>query len=57
MCCYNQVVVVTTTFSTKTIESIPAMRVGQEVDVVNSDFVTKFDCIYTAPCMLSPMTV
>ena len=27
MCCYNQVVVVTRTFSTETIESIPAMCV------------------------------
>ena len=27
MCCYNQVVVVTRTFSTETIESVPAMCV------------------------------
>ena len=27
MCCYNQVVVVTRTFNTETIESIPAMCV------------------------------
>ena len=45
MCCYNQVVVVTRTFSTETIESIPAMCVVVkiEVDGVNSDFLTKFD--------------
>ena len=30
MCCYNQVVVVTGTFSTETIESIPAMCVVRE---------------------------
>ena len=47
MCCCNQVVVVTRTFSTETIESIPAMCVGVKgrVDVVNSDFLTKFDCM------------
>ena len=46
MCCYNQVVVVTRTFSTETIESVPAMCVVVkiEVDGVNSDFLTKFDC-------------
>ena len=46
MCCYNQVVVVTRTFSTEIIESVPAMCCCREVDVVNSDFLTNFDCIY-----------
>ena len=45
MCCYNQVVVITRTFSTETIETVPNMCVCKEVDVVNSDFLTEFDCI------------
>ena len=45
MCCYNQVVDVTRTFTSETIESVPAiyMCCCKEVDVVNSDFLTKFD--------------
>ena len=42
MCCYNQVVVISMTFTTETIESGCCYK---EVDVVNSDFLTKFDCI------------
>ena len=38
MCCYNQVVVVTRTFSTETIESVCCCK---EVDVVNSYFLSK----------------
>ena len=46
MCCYNQVVVVSRTFSTETIESVPAMGVVVKrlMLYVNSDFLTKFNC-------------
>ena len=46
MCCSDQVVLVTRTFGTETIESVPAVCCCKEVDVVNSDFLTKFHCIY-----------
>ena len=43
ICCYNQVVVVTRTFSTETIEYVPAMCVVVKKLMLNSDFLTKFD--------------
>ena len=46
MCCYNQLVVVPRTYSTETIESVPVMCVVVKRLMLNSDFVTKFDCIY-----------
>ena len=49
MCCHNQVVVVTRTFSIEleASETVNSQHVCccKEVDVVNSDFLTKFDCI------------